>query len=69
MRSGVLSHLMISNRLIAVWVTLATAVGVFLILTTGARFTAIGVVLVIVGLMSLMPALYNRMSEEPAVDG
>lgn len=60
---------MVSNRVIAVWVTVATAIGVYLILTTGARFTAIGVVLVIVGLMSLMPALYNRMSEEPPAGG
>jgi len=60
---------MVSNRLIGLWVVLVTAVGVGLILTAGAQLTAVGVVLVIIGLMSLMPALRNSMSQEPPASG
>ena len=60
---------MVSNRLIALWVVVATAIGIGLILTAGAVLTAVGVVLVIIGLMSLMPALHNRMSQEPTAGG
>lgn len=59
-----------SNTLLQVWIVLANAVGIGLILFVGqARLTAVGVVLVIVGLMSLMPAIRYRLARESASGG
>jgi hypothetical protein len=44
-------------------------VGIWFILFGDALLTAIGVVLVIVGLMSLMPAIHIRLTKESAPGG
>ena len=57
------------DTLLQVWVVVSNAVGIWFILFGDALLTATGVVLVIVGLMSLMPAIRLRLTQESASGG
>jgi len=56
------------ETLARVWVAVALVFGVGFIAFAGPFLTAVGVVLVILGLVSLMPAFRNFVDEQPSVE-